>query len=67
MAQLLEAGKPPSEFSERDLDELATVRLNRRQIQLIIKTAQSLALRKGWNSGMNSKAARAHECSPTAC
>jgi hypothetical protein len=66
MAQFLEASKQPSEFSERDLDELATVRFNRRQIKLIIKTAPLLASRKGWNSGMNSKAARAHEGSPTA-
>ena len=46
-ANFLRASKQPSEFSETDLDELATVKLNGRQIKNILKTAQLLALRKG--------------------
>lgn len=42
----LEQLKQPHEFTEKDLDELATMQLNGRQIKNVLKTAQLLAARK---------------------
>lgn len=42
----LEQLKQLHEFTEKDLDELATMQLNGRQIKNVLKTAQLLAARK---------------------